>query len=603
MEPNIQTQVEKIRNIIFDTIKQYLPEDVQYDVRYDSKYNAFDVYLFTAKKIRGGDREACAKIAAVAILLSYYNSYDWQRYECRGYEHINCETTVWIPKFRETIKTYQDAWKEAYDYCNKILSEVEEEMRKREEEKRRRKEEYENWRRKNLGSCYAEKLDYGTALVSDVEIGRGITDVLKPGDRILLEVLTHIDPCFVETKDGVYVEGYIPYDSSHCRHTEFDTFAVVRLPLYIRGRLPASHTAFAGDGTPVVFWPENLVLTEYKGNGVLEILQHADKSNYDYYLHMLMFTAHTTDARFYVDRVEGAVWYSAHECSGDIISDLTTGEWSWIENFGCCGNVPTLFMPILIRRGEEVKVRFTLHTTKDEDYEVTISTKTFPPNIRFRDLTYERERRENLGECRAEKFGYDVYDIRYASLGHGIVYALKPGDRVAVEINTSADPCFLQHDELSNNLPAFGTKCECTKRRRRYTLFELPLRIHGRIKERGNVLITEYKGDRVLEVIDGSDYDYYLTTFVYEAEDKGAEFSNIEVEGAVWHSVYFLRSFALLLNEKGNWEYMYTLAGCCNDEVPALIIPMLIRRGEKAEVRFKVGDKTYSAVVYGHPRG
>jgi len=346
----------------------------------------------------------------------------------------------------------------------------------------------------------------------------------------------------------------------------------------------------------------------------LEILQDAEKDNYDYYLHMLMFTAHSTNARFYVDRVEGAVWYSAYECGDDIISDLTTGEWRWIENLGCCGYAPELFVPILIRRSGEAKVRFSIlySIDKEEEYEVTISTKTFPPDIRFRNLTYERKRRENLGDCRAEKLSYDVYTVSYADIGHGIVYMLNPGERVAVEINTSADPCFLQYDELDNNIPAFGTKCGCTKLWRKYMIFELPLRIRGQLKKRGdvnlsnalhgNVLIAEYKGDRVLEIVDGTDYDYYLTTFVYEAEDKNAKFSNVEVEGAVWYSVYFLHSYELLyMDEQGNWKLKYTLANCCNDEIPTLIIPMLIRRGERAVVRFKVGDKkTYNAIVYGH---
>jgi hypothetical protein len=595
------TQIEKVRNTVLEIIKQHLPEGVKYDVRYDSKYDVFDIYLF-ARKI-GGNREACAKVAAVAILLSYYNSYDWQRYECHGYDHVTCSTTVWVQKFRDVIMTYQDALKEAYRYCDKIFSEVEEEMRRREEEERRKREKYERWRREKLGNCYADKLDYDIAVVSDLEVGRGVTSVLKPGDRILLEVLTHIDPCFVETKDNyIYVERYIPYDSSRCRRTEFDVFTVVRLPLYIRGRLPASHAQFAEDGTPVVFWPENLVLAGYKGDGVLEILQDADRSDYDYYLHMLMFTAHSTDAEFHVGSVTGASWYSAHECQNDVIRNLMTREWSWIENLGYCGYAPTLFMPILIRRGEETKVRFSVwyYTGKEEEREVTISTKTFPPTVSFRNLTYERERRENLGDCRAEKLSYDVYTIRYAGIGHGIAYMLKPGDRVAVEINTSADPCFLQPEELDNTLPAYGTKCECTKLRRKYMLFELPLRIRGRVKERGNVLVAEYKGNGVLEIADGADYDYYLTTFMYESEDKNAKFSSIEVKNAVWYSAYFLHSYELLyMDENGNWERMYTLANCCNDEIPALIIPILIRRGEKAEVKFKVGDKNHSVVVYG----
>jgi len=605
MESNVQTQIEKVRNTIIDILKQYLPEGVKYDIQYDSRCDTFNVYLFTVKKIRGGDREACAKIAAPAILLSYYNSYDSQYYKCYGYEHISCYTSVQVKKFRETIRTYQDALKEAYGYCDKVFSKVEEEMQRREEEERRKREEYENWRRKNLGECYVDKLDYDTALISNVEIGRNILEVLKPGDKILLELESYVDPCFVEVKDdGIYVEGYVPYFSLHCRHTEFDTFTVVRLPLYIRGRLPISHTdvQFAGDGTPVVFWPNNLVLAEYKGNGVLEILQDADKSDYDYYLHMLRFTAHSTVARFYVDRVEGAVWHSAYECGNDIIVNLVTGEWRWIENLGCCGDAPELFVPILIRRDGEAKVRFSVlySIDKEEEYEVVVSTKTFPPDIRFRDLTYERERRKNLGDCRAEKLSYDVYTIRYADIGHGIIYVLNPGERVAVEINTSVDPCFLQH-ELDNNIPVFGTKCECTKLRRRYMIFELPLRIRGQLKKHSNVLIAEYKGDRVLEIVDGADYDYYLTTFVYEAEDKNAKFSNVEVEGAVWYSPYFLRSYELLyMDEQGNWETKYTLANCCNDEIPTLIIPMLIRRNGKATVRFKVGDKTYSAVVYGH---
>jgi hypothetical protein len=256
---------------------------------------------------------------------------------------------------------------------------------------------------------------------------------------------------------------------------------------------------------------------------------------------------------------------------------------------------------MLIRRGEETKMRFSLLTYKKEEYEATVSTQTFPPNVKLHDITYERERRENLGDCRAELLGHDVYTISYADVGHGVVYVLKPGDRVAVEINTSADPCFLQHDTLYNNIPVFGAKCGCTKRRKEYMIFELPLRIHGSLPSKtSNILIAEYKGDRVLEIVqdaDENDYDYYLTTFIYELPNKNAEFGSVEVEGAAWYSAYSLRSFALFYMERDSWERKYTLEGCCNDENPALIIPMLIRRGETAEVRFTVDGKTYTAAV------
>jgi len=95
--------------------------------------------------------------------------------------------------------------------------------RKKEEEERRRRS-YEEWRRKNLGGCYAERLDYSICEIRDVEIGSDALSALRPGDKVATEFNVEdvdlIDPCFVKNKvDGetYYAEGYGPFYSEHCR--------------------------------------------------------------------------------------------------------------------------------------------------------------------------------------------------------------------------------------------------------------------------------------------------------------------------------------------------------------------------------------------------
>ncbi len=603
MEPN-QTQ---IRNKIMEILK-YLPEGAKYKIEYDSRYDLFMVELWLWK-INEGDRAACAKIAKVAMLLHYLNKDGLQHYRCSGYGDVYCYASVSVRRFQDLLLTpgfLERIEKEAYKYCDQIFSEVEERLRKIKEEKERKRREYEEWRSKNLGNCYAERLDYSVGEMVEATIGKSISNVLKPGDKILVDVGLDaaIDPCFMtimSENDTVHIDGYIPIADMRCRCRDFDTYALVELSLYMRGVLPLRRDEKVDlidmNGTPVPIWPYGkFVVTRYKGNGVLEVISD-DIQDYDYYLAVFTFSAHSTVASFSVDSVTGAAWYEAYEwTTRGTLYNLLTGEWQYAPGYDCCEQAPELIIPMLIRRGEEAKIRFSVIESEEREYEAVISTQSFLPVVRVRDITYEEERRENLGEC-ADRLDYDVYNIRYANIGHGIQYLLKPGDKVAIKVNPSANPCLLQYDVLDTTLPVFGTKCECTQLRRRYMIFELPIRIRGRVS-RWDVIIAEYRGDGVLEIIDGNDYDYYLTTFIYTPPDRRAiKFENVEVEGAVWYSAYFLRHFALLVRDGDSWEWMYRLAGCCNDEIPALIVPMLIRRGEKAVVKFTIDGRTYSAVV------
>jgi hypothetical protein len=178
--------------------------------------------------------------------------------------------------------------------------------------------------------------------------------VLKPGDRVLTRFNFHIieffDPCFVKNKigDEAYMEGYIPLYSEHCRckHAECDSFAILRLSLYLKGsfkiKLPPPPDAF--------------VVMRYIGNGVVEATEMGDYDYYDYYLAKIF-------GNIDVESVQGAVWYSVY-------------NWNVAELSLCCDESNQITLA-LIRRGEKAKIKYY---DKDDEkiYEMVISTE-FPP--------------------------------------------------------------------------------------------------------------------------------------------------------------------------------------------------------------------------------
>ncbi|MFZ8837623.1 MAG: hypothetical protein ACO2PM_01545 [Pyrobaculum sp.] len=205
--------------------------------------------------------------------------------------------------------------------------------RKKEEEERRRRS-YEEWRRKNLSNCYAERLDYSICQIHDVEIGPDVLSVLKPGDKVATEFnvedIDFIDPCFVKKKidkETYYVEGYVPLYSEHCRYKhECGDFVIMRLPLYIRGQVKAS---------------SKFVVVKYMGNGDAEI---AEASDYDYYLAVIFYD--------YLEGVEGGTWHNVCEWNSYRIHIL--------ELSTCCFDdyYPSAYIvAMLIKRGESKVLR------------------------------------------------------------------------------------------------------------------------------------------------------------------------------------------------------------------------------------------------------
>jgi hypothetical protein len=399
---------EKIRSIIEETIRQYqkhLPEGTKVEIEYDSKYDLFEVNLWLRPK--GNERELCTQVAAVAVLLSYY---DGGYYECYGYGGIHCRVVIWSYKFRENLfRTYEDALKEAKAYCDKYYAEVERRLREVEEEKERKRREYEEWRRRRLGDCYAERLDYSVAELYFATIGESVlgVDELKPGDKLLIDLNVFSDPCFVKkVGDEIYVDGYIPLIDRYCRceKSGHKDYVVIRLPLYIHGRLPKKPDA----PPPPDDYNELLqylyvytiwkhIIAEYKGDGRLEIVGHG-KDDYDYYLAQFIYDAHTTIASFRIDGVEGAVWYSIYEHDGYGIYSIAEGGSRTLSDAGadlspCCLDIAELVALLLIKRGEEAKVRFYTTTSYEEErYEAVISAKEYPPAVKVRRI--EKKKKE-----------------------------------------------------------------------------------------------------------------------------------------------------------------------------------------------------------------
>ena len=211
--------------------------------------------------------------------------------------------------------------------------------RKKEEEERRRRS-YEEWRRKNLGDCYAERLDCSICQMHDVEIGSDALSELKPGDKVAIEFnvedINFIDPCFVKKKideETYYVEGYVPFYSEHCRckRAECDDFIIIRLPLYIRGQVKAS----------------SKLVVKYMGNGDAEI---AETSDYDYYLAVIFYD--------YLEGVESGTWHNVYEWNSYRIHNLSSDKVLELSTCRFDDYYPSAYIvAMLIKRGESKVLR------------------------------------------------------------------------------------------------------------------------------------------------------------------------------------------------------------------------------------------------------
>ncbi len=262
-----------------------------------------------------------------------------------------------------------EAMKILEEFCCKI---------KREKEERRRR--YEEWRRKNLGDCYAEKLEYSIGEVATATIGEDVLNVLKPGERVLFALDEDEDPCITKTINGkTYLEGYAPIYSIRCRceRGDFDDFVIIQSPLYIRGSLMPRRFEIPRSLPPDerlswYIYVRSLIVTEYKGDGVFEIV---DTDDYDYY-----FATFFTSLDYDVEEVEGAVWHATYEWYYSSVYDLRSGKKKVAYLSPCC-DLSMLIILALIRRNEVARIR----TTGKERYEVMIFAK-FPPTIKVRQL-------------------------------------------------------------------------------------------------------------------------------------------------------------------------------------------------------------------------
>jgi hypothetical protein len=285
---------------------------------------------------------------------------------------------------------------------------LEERLRMKEEERRRKEEEYRRWREKNLGAC-KDRFDYDVYDVERGVIGEGLLNVLKPGDRVAVDLNEFANPCFAR-KEGneVYVDGNIPLDGDSCDCGEFYVYEIYELPLYIHGVLPKKPDA----PPPPSNYNEMMaymhqynklfVTAQYKGNGVLEIIGDGEKNEYDYYLATFFYDPQT-DAEFNLESVEGAVWYSAYDWSGSTMYNLLDGGRLVLS--GCCDEVSTLIVLALIKRGEKAKVRFSVNPLgqdEEERYEAIISA-TLPPEVEVieveRKPVHEEKTKENSCCC------------------------------------------------------------------------------------------------------------------------------------------------------------------------------------------------------------
>jgi hypothetical protein len=268
---------------------------------------------------------------------------------------------------------------------------LEERLRMKEEERRRKEEEYRRWREKNLGAC-KDRFDYSVYNIERGVIGEGLLNVLKPGDRVAVDLDVFVDPCFVR-KEGneVYVDGNIPVDRDRCDCGEFYEYEIYELPLRIYGVLPKKPDAPPPPSdeyneliTYMFLYSKLIVTAQYKGDGVLEIVGDGERNEYDYYLSIFTYTPDTY-ATFYLEDVEGAVWHSAYEWSYSTLYKLTEGGLSVLT--GCCDKVSTFIVLALIRRGEEAKIRFSLESVLNEEerHEVAILA-SLPPKVERKEV-------------------------------------------------------------------------------------------------------------------------------------------------------------------------------------------------------------------------
>jgi len=291
----------------------------------------------------------------------------------------------------------------------------EELIREKEEERRRKEEEYARWRMKNLGECYSSRLDYDIGEVYHGVIGEGIQNVLKPGDKVAVELYMSADPCLIHKRNNeVYVEGFIPVISERCKCSDIYVYEIYSLPLHIRGILPRKrgappppddyndlrqHVYVYNNLRHVVYnkfvvYNRLLATTEYKGNGTLEIIPSADENDYDYYLSIFTYVPHT-DSSFDVESVTGAVWYSVYDWSYSSMYNLVDGGRLVLS--GCCDAFTTLIAPMLVRRGEEARIRFAVkpYGLDEERYEAIITAA----ETKLRELTHKERRKEYFCGC------------------------------------------------------------------------------------------------------------------------------------------------------------------------------------------------------------
>jgi len=255
---------------------------------------------------------------------------------------------------------------------------------KREEEERRRR--YEEWRKRKLGDCYAERLDYSIGEVVTATIGESIVDVLKPGDRLLIALNTFDDPCML---DGMYAEGYVPVYGERCRckRSEYDVYAIVQLPLYVRRSVlrERKYTIPPLSSEEQLSWfiyHKPLAVSEYRDNGVLEIV---DTDDYDYYLHMAMFGITPTHNDPDVE-VEGAAWHSVYYVMYS--KTIYDQRWNKIAELDiCCYDevLSYLIALMLVKRSEVARMRYYDGEKRLEHAVVA----AFPPVAKLRRLTHD----------------------------------------------------------------------------------------------------------------------------------------------------------------------------------------------------------------------
>ena len=256
-----------------------------------------------------------------------------------------------------------------YEFCCK--------RKKEEEEERRRK--YEEWRRRNLGDCYYDRLDYSVGALVTAEIGESVLDVLKPGDRILVVFDISDDPCM--QRDS-YIDGYMPIYGKRCRckRSEYDVYAIIRSSLYIRGVLKERRYNIPPlSNEEILSWliyHKQLVVVEYRGDGIAEIV---DTDDYDYYLHVEKVDFTYDDPVDDVE-VEGAVWHAIYYVPySDTIYDKSGNKIAELD-VCCYDDVWSYFIALLlIRRGEIAKIK--CFDSGKEKYE-RIVTASLPPVVR-----------------------------------------------------------------------------------------------------------------------------------------------------------------------------------------------------------------------------